>query len=53
LDSINVKETSATPWDPIVYPIKSAIPVGAFLLWLQMTADVARKAYVALRGKEL
>jgi TRAP-type mannitol/chloroaromatic compound transport system permease small subunit len=53
LDSIKLRETSATPWDPIVYPIKSAIPVGAFLVWLQMTADVARKAYLAVTGKEL
>jgi len=46
-ESIMLRETSGTPWDPIVYPVKAAVPVGAALLFLQMTADVARKVYRA------
>lgn len=41
-ESIKIRETTGTPWDPIIYPIKLAVPVGAFFLWLQMTADVVR-----------
>jgi len=41
-DSFLLRETSGTPWDPIIYPVKAAIPIGGFLLWLQVTADLIR-----------
>ncbi len=52
LESIQLTETSGTPWDPIVYPIKLAVPIGAMLVWLQMTADVVRKVYNAFISEE-
>jgi len=52
-ESIKLQETAGTPWNPIVYPLKTAIPVGAFLLWLQRTADIIRKVYHAFSGKEV
>jgi TRAP-type mannitol/chloroaromatic compound transport system permease small subunit len=51
-EGIKVRETAGTPWDPIVYPLKTAIPLGAFLLWLQMIADLIRKVYNAFTGKD-
>lgn len=51
LDSIKLRETTGTPWNPIVYPSKTAIPIGAALLWVQMTADLIRKVCEAI-GKE-
>ena len=51
-ESVQLKETSGTPWDPIVYPVKCAVPVGAALVWLQMTADVIRKVYDAFKRED-
>lgn len=51
-ESISLKETTSTPWNPIIYPSKTAIPVGAALVWLQMTADTLRNAYHAFKGRE-
>ena len=53
LESISLQETTGTPWNPIVYPIKIAVPVGASLLFLQMTADVIRRVYTAFSNKEI
>jgi TRAP-type mannitol/chloroaromatic compound transport system permease small subunit len=53
LDSVLLRETTGTPWDPIVYPVKCAVPVGAALVWLQMTADVIRKVYNAFAAEEV
>lgn len=52
-ESIKVNETTGTPWDPIVYPAKIAVSLGASLVWLQMTADVIRTVTTAFsKGKE-
>jgi TRAP-type mannitol/chloroaromatic compound transport system permease small subunit len=48
-ESIKVRETAGTPWNPIVYPLKAAIPIGGFLLWVQRTIDVVREAHTAFR----
>jgi len=53
LESVELRETTGTPWDPIVYPVKCAVPVGAALVWLQMTADVVRKVYNAFAAEEV
>ena len=52
-ESISLLETSGTPWDPVVYPVKAAVPLGGLLVFLQMTADVVRKVYTAFSGKEV
>jgi len=52
-ETIKLQETAGTPWNPIIYPLKTAIPLGAFLLWLQRTADIIRKVYHAFSGKEV
>ena len=52
-DGIKVRETAGTPWDPIIYPLKVAVPIGALLIWFQMTAHLIRKTYRTFTGKEL
>jgi len=49
-DSVRIRETSGTPWNPFIYPLKCAIPVSAFLIWIQMTADVVRRWKSFLKG---
>jgi TRAP-type mannitol/chloroaromatic compound transport system permease small subunit len=51
--SIMVRETTSSAWDPPVYPIKIALVVGTGLLLLQGTAKFIRDLYFAIRGKEL
>lgn len=49
LESYAVRETSPlSPYDTPVYPLKAAIPIGAFLLLLQGIAQFLR-ALIALR----
>jgi TRAP-type mannitol/chloroaromatic compound transport system permease small subunit len=52
-EAIRLGETTGTPWDPIIYPSKMAIPVGAALLWLQMTADLLQNVFSAFMGREV
>ena len=42
-ESVQLLETTGTPWNPPIYPLKLVIPCGAAFLWLQMTADTIRK----------
>ncbi len=46
-------ETTATPWDPVLWPIKLSIPVGAFLILLQGLAKFSRDLFTASTGKTL
>ena len=41
-DSMKLGETSGTPWNPPIWPVKLAIPVAAALVLLQGVADVVR-----------
>lgn len=49
--SLKMGERTDTAWGPPVYPIKFAIPVGAFLLLLQGIAKFIRDLRIAT-GKE-
>lgn len=40
ITSLMEHETSATLWDPIIWPVKMAIPVGGLLLFLQGIANL-------------
>lgn len=51
--SILVRETTSSAWDPPVYPIKIALVVGTALLLLQGTAKFIRDLHLALKGTEL
>jgi TRAP-type mannitol/chloroaromatic compound transport system permease small subunit len=41
-DSIQLGETTGSPWNPPIWPVKLAIPVAALLLLLQAIANAVR-----------
>lgn len=51
--SWNVWERTNTTWEPPLYPLKTVVPVAAFLLFLQGIANFIREFSIALSGKEL
>ena len=52
-DSILVLEHTSTAFSPPLYPLRTAIPLGALLLLLQGLAKFTRDLYMAFTGKEL
>ena len=42
-DSFNQGETTGTPWNPLIWPVKVAIPFAALLLLLQGVANLLRE----------
>jgi TRAP-type mannitol/chloroaromatic compound transport system permease small subunit len=46
-----ILETSETVWDVPIYPLKLALPVGAFLLLLQGLAKFIRDLVIAIKGE--
>ena len=42
-DSFNQGETTGTPWNPLIWPVKMAIPLAGFLLLLQGVANLLRE----------
>ncbi len=50
LDSIKGGETTGTPWNPPIWPVKLAIPVAAILVLLQGIANVVRDCRQAFRA---
>jgi TRAP-type mannitol/chloroaromatic compound transport system permease small subunit len=53
MQSLRVRETSGSAWDPPVYPIKLALLLGVALLLLQGTGKFIRDLYFAIRGRQL
>jgi len=53
VQSISIHETSGTPWDPPIYPIKIFFAIGAFMLLLQGVAKLIRDIQFLATGKEL
>lgn len=52
-ESLIMQERSqATPWRPVVWPFRSLLPLGFFLLFLQGLAEFIRRLKVAVRGLE-
>ncbi|MDX1488338.1 MAG: TRAP transporter small permease subunit [Acidiferrobacterales bacterium] len=46
------RETSfLSPWQPPIYPLKIALPMSAFLLFLQGIAEFLRSLYAAKHGR--
>jgi TRAP-type mannitol/chloroaromatic compound transport system permease small subunit len=50
-DSLEVRETSGSPWNPPIYPFKIALAAGIFLLLLQGVGKLIRDLHVAIRGE--
>ena len=51
--SVKLMETSGSPWNPPIYPIKLTIPVGALMMTLQGVAKFIRDLHILATGKEL
>ncbi len=51
-ESLQIRETSGTPWDPPIYPIKIIFVIGVALLLLQGFAFFVRNIYTAVTGKQ-
>ena len=49
-DSLKVQETSGSPWNPSIYPLKFVIILGFFLLFLQGMAKLIRDLRFLLKG---
>ena len=52
-NSWSVRETSWSVFAPPLYPIKTVIPLMAFLVLIQGIAIFIRQLYMAVKGKEL
>jgi TRAP-type mannitol/chloroaromatic compound transport system permease small subunit len=48
-DSIKIGETTGSPWNPPIWPVKLAIPIAAVLVLLQGIANVVRDFKAAMR----
>jgi TRAP-type mannitol/chloroaromatic compound transport system permease small subunit len=53
LQSVELRETTMSPWNPPIYPIKIVMVIAFALLFLQQTAKVARDLYFIVKGEEL
>ena len=47
------ERSDASPWRPIVYPLKLAIPVAALLILVQGVSELIKSAHLALKGRPL
>jgi TRAP-type mannitol/chloroaromatic compound transport system permease small subunit len=53
MQSIAVRETTMSPWDPVIWPLKIALVVSLIMLLLQQTAKFVRDFYYIVKGEEL
>ncbi|MRR37265.1 TRAP transporter small permease subunit [bacterium] len=51
--SIAVRETTMSPWDPIIWPFKVALVASLIMLLMQQTAKFVRDLYFVMKGEEL
>ena len=52
-ESVQLRESTTSAWDPPIYPMKIAMTASLILLFLQGTARVIRNFYFAVKGKSL
>ena len=53
VQSMSIGETSGTPWDPPIYPIKILFSIGVLMLLMQGVAKLVRDIHFLATGKEL
>jgi TRAP-type mannitol/chloroaromatic compound transport system permease small subunit len=51
--SIAVRETTMSPWDPAIWPLKIALVAALIMLLLQQTAKFVRDLYFVMKGEDL
>jgi len=47
------ERSDASPWRPVLYPLKLAIPVGALFLLIQGVSELIKSSHLALKGRPL
>lgn len=47
------ERSDASPWRPILWPLKLCIPVAALLLLIQGVSELIKSSHLALRGRPL
>lgn len=52
-ESLRIAETTGTPWDPPVYPIKIIFLIGFIMLLMQGISKLLKDLYFIIKGKEL
>jgi TRAP-type mannitol/chloroaromatic compound transport system permease small subunit len=52
-ESWAIREAAPTAWNPVIYPIKALIPLGAALLLLIGIVQLIRNIVIAIKGEEL
>lgn len=53
INSWEMGETTMSHWKPIYYPLRTTVPVGCFLLLMQVVAKLIRDIAFAVKGKEV
>ena len=53
LQSIAVRETTMSPWDPVIWPFKIALVASLVMLLLQQTAKFVRDVHYIVKGEDL
>lgn len=53
VESVRLRETTMSPWNPPIWPLKVAFFVSLILLLFQQTAKFVRDFYYLMNGKEL
>lgn len=48
-----IREAAPTAWNPVIYPIKALIPLGAIFLLLIGLVQLIRNIIIAVHGEEL
>ena len=52
-ESVRMRESTTSAWDPPIYPMKIAMTASLILLFLQGTARMIRNVYFLMKGKPL
>ena len=52
-ESWAIREAAPTAWNPIIYPVKALIPLGAIFLLLIGVVQLIRNIIIAVKGEEL
>jgi TRAP-type mannitol/chloroaromatic compound transport system permease small subunit len=47
------ERSDASPWRPILYPLKATLPLGALLLLVQGVSEFIKSGHLALHGRPL
>jgi TRAP-type mannitol/chloroaromatic compound transport system permease small subunit len=51
--SVRLRETTMSPWDPPIWPLKVAFLLSLIMIFFQQTAKFVRDFYYIVKGEEL